>query len=182
MDLDGTVVRLKVDWRAVRRKLEGLLGPLPPDKTVFEWLSKVEKEGEVKEALRLIEHAEKEGLRSAQLDWEVVELLKDLRRRGAVLALVSMQAKNVVDEALEKMGLKEEFEVIVTRDQSLKREEQLREALSKVGWGDVLFIGDRDEDLEAAAKIGIPAIKARVVDGSIKRELRKLLRKLSKFS
>jgi len=182
LDLDGTLIRLKVDWRGVRRRLEEFLGPLPPGETVFERLSKVEGKEEVEKALGLIEHVEKEGLRSAQLDGEVAELLKDLRRKGVVLALVSMQARDVVEEVLEKMGLREEFEVVVTRDQSLRREEQLREVLSKVGWEDVLFIGDRDEDLEAAAKIGIPAIKARLVDGSIKHELRRLLGSLSKPS
>jgi hypothetical protein len=64
----------------------------------------------------------------------------------------------------------------------LSREHQLREALRVEGGGEAVFLCDRGEDVEAAAKLGIQAVKARLADGSVKEALRSLLAKLGRLS
>jgi phosphoglycolate phosphatase-like HAD superfamily hydrolase len=182
LDLDGTLIKLGVDWAEVRRRVEPIVGCPPPGMTIFAWLSRVEDEARVREALRVVEEAELEGLRSATVDREVAELLQALKEGGCRLALVSMQGSRAVEGALRELGLEGAFDVVVTRDFSLSREHQLREALRVEGGGEAVFLCDRGEDVEAAAKLGIQAVKARLADGSVKEALRSLLAKLGRLS
>jgi phosphoglycolate phosphatase-like HAD superfamily hydrolase len=64
-----------------------------------------------------------------------------------------MQGKVVVDAILEKLGLT--FEVVLTREDSLNRAEQLKMAVKKLAanLGDVLFVGNSDNDVLAAKQV-----------------------------
>jgi phosphoglycolate phosphatase-like HAD superfamily hydrolase len=73
---------------------------------------------------------------------------------GKPKALVTLQGKAVVTLILKKFGLS--FDVVVTREDSLFRAEQLLMAAEKlkVPVGDLLFVGNADTDAAAAQKVG----------------------------
>lgn len=68
-------------------------------------------------------------------------------------ALVTMQGKAVVNVILEKLGLT--FEVVLTREDSLERAGQLKLAAQKLNasFGDVLFVGNSENDALAAKQV-----------------------------
>ena len=69
-------------------------------------------------------------------------------------ALVTLQGKNIVDAVLEKFQLS--FEVVVTREETLSRANQLLKAIKQLDFRnrDVLFVGNTDGDAIAASKVG----------------------------
>jgi HAD superfamily hydrolase (TIGR01549 family) len=73
---------------------------------------------------------------------------------GKPLALVTMQGRRVVEEILKKTGLS--FDSVVTREDSLSRTRQIEMVIEKLGLipKDVLMIGDRESDKQAAQKVG----------------------------
>jgi phosphoglycolate phosphatase-like HAD superfamily hydrolase len=69
-------------------------------------------------------------------------------------ALVTMQGKPLVQIALKRLGLS--FNVVITREDSLSRDEQLKIAAEKLGTQaqNILFIGNTNEDMVAAETVG----------------------------
>ena len=69
-------------------------------------------------------------------------------------ALVTLQGRNIVDAVLEKFQLS--FEVVVTREETLSRADQLLKAIKQlnVRKRNVLFVGNTDGDATAASKVG----------------------------
>jgi phosphoglycolate phosphatase-like HAD superfamily hydrolase len=77
-------------------------------------------------------------------------------------ALVTMQGKALVTVALERLRLS--FEVVLTREDSLSRVEQLKNAAQKLGTqaDDVLFVGNTEGDQLAAEKVGCQFLKVKM--------------------
>lgn len=69
-------------------------------------------------------------------------------------ALVTMQSKKTAKTIIDKF--KFEFKAIITREDSFNRAEQLKRAASKlnVSIKNILFIGNMDNDAEAAKAVG----------------------------
>jgi phosphoglycolate phosphatase-like HAD superfamily hydrolase len=83
---------------------------------------------------------------------EGMQLYRELA--GKPKALVTLQGKAVVLLILKKFGLS--LDVVVTREDSLFRAEQLMMAAKKlkVPIQDLLFVGNADSDATAAQKVG----------------------------
>ena len=175
-DLDGTLTLLRVPWLKVRRKVEALYGPIPKQLTVFQWLLGQERTI-VEEVLNIVEEEELRGVEDACLDDELVKLVLKARERGFRLAVVTMQGRAVAERMLSKLRLGGVFNPVVTREHSLRREDQLKEVVDRwrIKPEEALFLTDRDLDLEAAGRVGVKALKVRFVDGSVKEKLREIL-------
>ena len=176
-DFDGTLAWLKVDWKAVRAKIERAYGPIG-DRTVFSWLQERYLKGlDVSGPMEVIREAELRAVDDLDFDRELVELLRALRARGARMALISMQDDDVLHRALEVMGAEGLFDVVVGRRTELSREKQLLRVLEK--WGvepaQVFFVSDRLEDVALGLKMGLRALRLFYWDGSVKEWLRGLL-------
>ena len=177
LDFDGTIAWLRVDWKHVRSELErrysGLKG-----KPIFTWLQERFLRGlDVEGPMEVIREAELKAMGDLDFDGELVELLHQLRARGARMALVSMQDDDVLRRALEKMGLEGVFDVVIGRRTELIRERQLSLVLDT--WGirpsQALFISDRIEDVEVGLRMGLRALRLFYLDGSVKKWLKELL-------
>ncbi|MBI3023590.1 MAG: HAD family hydrolase, partial [Thaumarchaeota archaeon] len=79
------------------------------------------------------------------------------------LSLVTMQGKKVTEHLFESLRLKDYFSSSFTRDVSLDRAKQLELALAgmQLGRKDVVFVGDRINDLNAARKVGVRFVLVR---------------------
>ena len=76
---------------------------------------------------------------------------------GASLSLVTMQGRKASEEILRKFGLSEFFPIRFTREDSLERSQQLLMAMSRLNAkrDEVLFIGDRLNDVRSAAEVRV---------------------------
>jgi len=149
-DLDGTLVSLPIDYRALYaefRKITGIKNIEPITKTV----------AALNEALRgkVFEtwtRAEFTILPKMTIIPEGVELYEQYSEIPK--ALVTMQGRNVVKKILSVLNLS--FQLIITREDSLDRTAQITLALEKLGLKpeNVIVIGDRETDKTAAEKVG----------------------------
>jgi len=179
-DFDGTLASLPIDWKKLRAKVSKLYGKLNQNETIFMWIHERKKKGlEVAHVLRLIEEAEEKAVDKLYYSGEVLEVLRQLKNKGARLAVVSMQSERTLRRALNLMGIENIFDHIVGREQSLQREEQLLKVLSrwKVRPQEAVFLTDRADDIDLGRKLGLKAYRAKVLDGSIITVLRELERK-----
>ncbi len=171
---------MPIDWKKLRAKVSKLYGKLNQNETIFMWIHERKKKGlEVAHVLRLIEEAEEKAVDKLYYSGEVLEVLRQLKNKGARLAVVSMQSERTLRRALNLMGIENIFDHIVGREQSLQREEQLLKVLSrwKVRPQEAVFLTDRADDIDLGRKLGLKAYRAKVLDGSIITVLRELERK-----
>jgi len=156
-DLDGTLLSVAVDWSAVRSRLAGLTGK-GDFSPLFETLGEVlaDRPGLRPRLLAVIDKFELEGEPRARLNDGSREALRLLSGR-AQLALVTMQGSAFRNKVLKRFDLAQYFRVLLSREDSLDRSEQLRMAASGLGAdpGDLVFIGDRLNDLASAARVGM---------------------------
>jgi len=157
-DLDGTLVRLAVDWRAVERALTKLLATVDVDTSGFgawEYLDAAEAAGIGTEADALISDYEHDGAKRAQRLPHADEL-RDATRPAAVCSLNCERACRV---ALEKEGLTGRLHAIVGRDTVPARKPDPAPLLRAVDAldldpDDVVFVGDSERDAETARRAG----------------------------
>ncbi len=113
-------------------------------------------EDEVKRAFEIVEEEELKAASRARQDEELRKFLVSLRKEGLQIGLVTMQASRSAVLVLRNMNLADLFDVIVTREYSLDRREQLVYALKKLGvkGGDCVFLGDMEWDVRSGKEIG----------------------------
>lgn len=97
----------------------------------------------------------------------IAELLRDLQKKDRVVALASSKLTSYCEEILEHFGIREYFDYVVgsvldgSRDQ---KEDIIKEALRQMfdgegpDYDEVVMVGDRKYDIEAALNVGIPSI------------------------
>jgi len=166
-DLDGTLVKLPVDYSRLKRRLEELLDV---DGGLISILSAVEgataKRPEVlKRAFEIIDEEELDALIGMSEISGAKEAVAKLRMQGYRVALVTLQGEKVADRILEKTSLRDLFETVVTREDSMDRAGQLKVALKRLELKpeDAVMVGDRVNDVEAAKKVGCRVILVRSV-------------------
>lgn len=169
-DLDGTIVDLGIDWDSLRERVRREMGWDHPLKPLGPSIpkaarSKIEEEA----AFRIVEEAEQEASERAEFNSKIVEIFRRIKGRGLKLALVTLQARRPATTTLERLGILRFFDVLVARDVSLDRKEQLRIAIEGLGVRpqDCLFFGDTQWDVEAARELGCEIVcVGRRIEGS----------------
>lgn len=161
-DLDGTLIHLPIDYEKLFQQFRRIMRTSdihPVAKKILELNNKRKNEifrvwnkAEVAALVNLTQ--EKEGINI--YNWIPVKLK----------ALVTMQGKVLVKKVLKRFNLF--FEFIVTREKSLDRSEQLRIVADKlkVPFKNVLFVGNREDDLQAANKVGCHFLRVRNKDST----------------
>jgi len=147
-DLDGTLINLPVDYEKLIEKIERItktdyVGPL----TVA--VSKLDEKTK-KKVFKVLDQAELEALAEMTINDEGLAIYEEFREKPK--ALVTMQGKAVVKAALKRLKLS--FNLVVTRENSLDRTEQLKHATQtlRIPAEKTLFIGNTRGDLQAARK------------------------------
>ncbi len=156
-DLDGTLVRLPVDWEGVKRDLRKLLlidGDFSPlFETIDGWIA--EKPESRSRIFSLLDRYEEAAAKRSTLLVGVREVFVYLTERTK-LALVTMQGSRACSHLLEKHRLARFFEFSLTREDALQRSVQLEIAMKRLSTGAraTLFVGDRLNDVAAARGVG----------------------------
>ena len=157
-DLDGTLVRLVVDWPDVERRLADLLereGVDADDLSAWDLLDAAEDAGVGDEADELIAAAEREGARDSRR----LPLADELVAREVPVGVCSLNHERAVRIALDRHDLTDHVESVVGRGTVPKRKPHPRALLAVVeelgvAPEHVLFVGDSASDEETAKRAG----------------------------
>ena len=149
-DLDGTLLCLPVNWEALYEEFKRVMH-VDVVRPLVDTVSRVDEKTRL-EVFSAWDKAEVAIFENATACGEGMQLYREFA--GKPKALVTLQGKAVVQLILEKFGLS--FDVVVTREDSLFRAEQLQMAAEKlkVPPKNLLFVGNADSDAAAAQKVG----------------------------
>lgn len=157
-DLDGTLVRLDVDWSAVQAGLGDLLREAGVDPEPFEtWelLSAAEDAGVGERAHELIAEHERDGAVVSRR----LPTADELDAIDVPVGVCSLNCEDACHIALETHGLTEHVDVVAGRETTPARKPDPR----SLGWvlGELgvdadgaLFVGDSESDEVTAERVG----------------------------
>ncbi|KYH37404.1 MAG: haloacid dehalogenase domain-containing protein hydrolase [Candidatus Bathyarchaeota archaeon B24] len=155
-DLDETLVLLPVDWGVVYRDIGRLLGrevtsfaatlPMLWGSDMYWKVSRLVEEYELKSLSKLVVLDDSPSI--------VRGLRKDYR-----LSITSLQSRKVIERVLHIMGVRELFDILVSREDKPTRREQIRLVLTAGGYeaSETMMVGDRVDDVVSALKNGCRA-------------------------
>lgn len=156
-DLDGTLINLPVDYDKLFREFN----KVTKNKNVRPLTKTIPKlDGDTKKRIfEIWDRAELEAFEHVTVNAEGMALYEKFRKKPK--ALVTMQGKLLIEKFLNCFSLS--FNFAITREQSLNRLEQLKIAAEKlkVPLENMLFIGNTDDDLSAAKKLGCQFLKVK---------------------
>jgi HAD superfamily hydrolase (TIGR01549 family) len=155
-DLDGTLVRLPIDWSRAVRHIEKLLGI--EFRSLLELFPKIWETEKYEIISRTIEEYELASLSRLKFLDDSPTLLKELSSQYQ-LGLVTFQGKNVTRKIIiDKLGIS--GIPIATRDDNPTRVGQIFLILSNIPLeaNEFLVIGDKLNDVYSALEIGCKAI------------------------
>lgn len=180
-DLDGTIVKFNIDFRAVRADVRGFLikegvpaSVLSINESIFEMLKKMEifmknnnklasKIEEVRsKALAIAEKYELEAAKTTSLQPGIKGILKTLKSMGLKIGICTLNSQKSVEYILKKFGIGEFFDAVTTRDhvKNVKpNPEHLENTLKALGVNpkEALVVGDSPADMKCAKELGAAA-------------------------
>ncbi len=148
-DLDGTLVRLPVDWSRVIQQLSEVLGKRA--NSVLGILNQYYNTPLYNRINEVIEAHELKSINKLEILDNSVFLLRKLSNRYRI-SIITMQSKRVAREVIYRMGVSDIVNTILAREDARNRIEQLSYLLKilDVPNQKVLFIGDKVLDAIAA--------------------------------
>jgi len=136
-DLDGTLIDSEVDFVKMKQNMIGVLeehgvpkGKLTPQMTTVIIMENAEKywseQGKAEsekvylrdEMTRIMDQGELEAISTLTVIPGVQETVKKLKQRGYKLAILTRSHHKYAEEALKKIGLEKEFDVILGRGET----------------------------------------------------------------
>jgi len=152
---DGTLVHIPLDYEKLAEKFRKIIGDskLRP---LTEKIAKLNNEKR-KEIFEVWTKAELEALPKLTINEEGMKLYRKFSDKKR--ALVTMQGKTTTERILRTLGLS--FHIVVTRENSLNRAEQIKSVLKKLDLEptEALMIGDRESDKDSSQKVGCKFLK-----------------------
>lgn len=157
-DLDGTLVRLAVDWLAVEEEVADRLraaGVDPSEHDMWEMLDAAEDAGIGDDVHELIAAHERDGATRA----ERLPGADELATVDVPTAVCSLNCEAACRTALDRHGLLDSFRVVAGRDTVPARKPDPRAltwVLDQLGVApaDALFVGDSESDATTAERAG----------------------------
>lgn len=157
-DLDGTLVRLNVDWAACESALRDRLteaGVTTENGTAWTLLEAAEQAGIGNEAASIIATYERQGAEGAVR----LPTAEEASNQAVPIGVCSLNCEAACRIALERVGLLDTVEVIIGRDSHPERKPApgpLLAALEAVGVAPerAVFVGDSASDRTTAERAG----------------------------
>ena len=154
-DMDGTITRPHIDWKALRARLG-----IPPESTIIGHLDSL-PQPERERAHGILEATEMGAAEQAELNPGATDLLAELRSRSVRLALITNNHRRAMRRVVETFGL--EFDLLLSREDApmkpapdliLLALKQLR-----IEPHQACFVGDGRYDRMASEAAGVPYIE-----------------------
>jgi HAD superfamily hydrolase (TIGR01549 family) len=154
-DLDGTLIRLPINYPRLLQRLQDLFGtkeelkPLMPSITRFAGTNDLLQ----KKAFEIMSEEESLAINNFEIIEGAQEILMHFKTQKFILGLVTMQGRQITEKILQKLA-PSIFESIITRDESIDRLEQIQKTIqhNRLEPNQIVMIGDRIHDAECAKK------------------------------
>lgn len=149
-DLDGTLIHLPIDYEKLFQEI-GKITKMSSVRPLTKVVAKLDEETKRK-VFDIWNKIEMEASANMKVNQEGIAYYRTFLEKQK--ALVTMQGKPLVQIVLKRLGLS--FNLVITREDSLRRVEQLKIAAEKLGaqMQNILFIGNTNEDVLAAKTVG----------------------------
>ena len=160
-DLDGTLIKLPVRYDFLRNELKNKFNIQGELFLIPMILDKTKENEEVKRnAFELICKEECNAIDGLEIHEGAIEVIKEIHSRNKKIALVTLQCERAANKILERIGIKNLFVNIFTRDDYTDRSEQIINTMKKfnINADKTLMIGDRINDFESAERVGCKSI------------------------
>lgn len=172
-DLDGTIVNLTVDWRALKDNLVKKYREIYKEQCDFERVSRclekiVEKNDEniLENFFGVIRYYELENIRDTQLIEEIIFFIKNKDffgvKNDAKFAILSLNVRDTIIQALELANIRDKIELIIGRE-DVRKWKPAPEGLIKIQnhfkikKEEMVYFGDLENDLLTGENAGIDA-------------------------
>ncbi|MGV9199452.1 MAG: HAD family hydrolase [Promethearchaeia archaeon] len=173
-DLDGTIIKLAVDWEALKKLLSERYSKRYNNacqfKSISTCLSYIVSEDDEEELLRffdIIREHELQNIDNSEIIDETVYFVKHKEEFGvqedAALAVLSLNTRVTIKKSLQLAGISEYFDYIVGRE-DVRRWKPEPDGLLKiinhyeVEKDETLYIGDMKKDLITGKNAGVDAV------------------------
>ena len=160
-DMDGVLVALNVSLEEMAKKAEDEVGVKPDSKGFRGILERAMRDGEFyRKLMKAIDELEVSAVeRRMTVFPETKRVIAHLGERYP-LALVTLQGRKATERVLKKLGIKQFFKFIFTREDSFFRKEQIEKAVQALGIDKerILMVGDRRNDKVAAEEVGCKVV------------------------
>lgn len=152
-DLDGTLVKIKLDFRTIRKEL-GI-----PDGDILSYISSLPRpQGE--KLLRAVEKREMEAAEKAEIMEGAQELLEHCRSRDIRVVVITRNSEKASKRTLSKLDL--EVDMVISREHSAPKPspEPLNMVLGhfEIEPYQMAFVGDYLFDMQAGRAAGVKTI------------------------
>jgi phosphoglycolate phosphatase-like HAD superfamily hydrolase len=150
-DLDGTLLDLPIDYPEMFAEFSKIMG-IAEVRPILKTVAQIKDPVVLRRVFDCWEQFEFAIIDKITLHEEGMELYRQYAAKPK--ALVTMQGKNTMQKILAKFDLA--FDAMLTREDSFSRAVQLKLAAEKLGVNvsDVLFVGNMDNDEDAAREVG----------------------------
>jgi HAD superfamily hydrolase (TIGR01549 family) len=161
-DLDGTLIRLPINYEKIFEKLRILFDTKDEFKPLIPSIISKSNNDTVllQNAFDIICEEETKATNNFDIIDGTVDVLNYLKNQNFELCLVTMQCKNAAKLVLDKIQISKFFTSVITRDDSNQRSEQIKKSFEKLSLipENILMIGDRIHDVHSAKQVGCSAI------------------------
>jgi phosphoglycolate phosphatase-like HAD superfamily hydrolase len=157
-DLDGTLLDLPINYPAMYKKFSELTG-ITEIKPILKTVTQIKDQKILRQVLDAWTDFEIVIINKIIVHDEGMQLYRQYTKQPK--ALVTMQGKETVQKICQKFNL--QFDTVFTREDSFNRVEQLKMAITKLGFipSDILFIGNMEHDENAAKQVKCQFIKVK---------------------
>ncbi len=155
-DLDGTLLDLPIDYLGLYKKFSELMGTTKV-RPILKTVAQIKDPKVLQQVFDAWTKFELDIIDKIVIHEEGMKLYKKYEELPK--ALVTMQGKETVDRILKKFKLS--FDVVLTREDSFSRVQQIMTASTRLGVtvNNVLFVGNMDNDENAANETRVQFIK-----------------------
>jgi len=161
-DLDGTLVKLPINYKVIFEKLRQLFDTNSEFKPLIPSIVDLSKGNEeiLSKAFEIICDEEQKAVHDLEVIEGASDVLRYFQKNHLSLGLVTMQCKKAVEKVSTHLTEISVFSSIITRDESYDREKQIKKSMNNLGLNpdEVMMIGDRIHDVESAVKAGCSSI------------------------
>jgi HAD superfamily hydrolase (TIGR01549 family) len=157
-DLDGTLFNLPIDYSALYKKVSEIIG-IAEMGSLLETVSQIKDPQILRQVFDAWTNCELAIIDKVSIHEEGMQFYRQHSKLPK--ALVTMQGKETVHKICEKFNI--QFNAIFTRENSMSRAEQIKMAAAKLesALSDTLFIGNIDNDENAAKKVNCQFIRVK---------------------
>ena len=161
-DLDGTLVRLPIQYDIIFEKLGTLFDTKDEFKPLIPTiLTKANNDVNlIQQAFDLICDEETIAANNFEVIENAIEILDHFKNENFSLGLVTMQCKKAAKLVLDSMNISNHFSSMITRDDSYERTIQIKKSVEFLSLSpqEIVVIGDRIHDVNSAKQVGCSAI------------------------